>query len=476
MNQNELIQQAFDAKFTEIGEAAWHDIGADKIFEYGWQACLAAQPVRVTDLTTKLRQLPRSENMANRHAEVMLNAAAEIERYYGGMLAWKQTAETRDRQLAEAMEKRVTERVEARLAQTQQEPATTRDEIFKIYCEDANAGDWHHSSQENYEAGYRKGLKDAKSQAPSEAYAEGQWWLKELDDLVKDGTPDQKRAVYGVVRKLMQEVNQAGLAQSDVNEQSQAQQPSEDLKEMEARKDAAYLERNQVVAALAKCFPSGIAKTSIEGWSEDWHGCVYIDLPTGQASWHYHDSQAYLFADLPAYTGKWDGHTTDEKYSRIAKLQSQAQQPTQELANMDHKRAAYFMRRFKHEEKMLGLHEQASLDYVLALLEQSQAQQPNAWQQAIDDELVNAHLGIAKDGITREEAKAELNKLIAWHIDVAKYFESQAQQTEPVAWGYAWQCKSVGDWRIEKLGEGCIPPKDTLALYVIPPAPEGDKS
>jgi len=107
---------------------------------------------------------------------------------------------------------------------------------------------------------------------------------------------------------------------------SQAQQPSTELKEMEARKDAAYLERNQVVAALTKCFPSGTTKTAIEGWSEDWHSCVYIDLPTGQASWHYHDSQAYLFADLPAYTGKWDGHTTEEKYSRIAKLQSQAQQ------------------------------------------------------------------------------------------------------------------------------------------------------
>ena len=44
--------------------------------------------------------------------------------------------------------------------------------------------------------------------------------------------------------------------------------------------------------------------------------------------------------------------------------------------------------------------------------------------------------------------------------------------TELVAWGYAWECKSVGDWRIEKLGEGCIPPKDTIALYT---APEGDK-
>lgn len=61
--------------------------------------------------------------------------------------------------------------------------------------------------------------------------------------------------------------------------------------------------------------------------------------------------------------------------------------------------------------------------------------------------------------------------------DVALYIvnaalASQAQQPELVAWGYAWQCKGVGDWRIEKLGDGCIPPKDTLALYVIPPAPE----
>jgi hypothetical protein len=94
-----------------------------------------------------------------------------------------------------------------------------------------------------------------------------------------------------------------------------------------AAKDGAYLERNQVVAALAKCFPSGVARTAIEGWSEDWHGCVYIDLPTGQVSWHFHDSQAYLFADLPPYNKPWDGHDTPEKYRRVAALdaaQSQA--------------------------------------------------------------------------------------------------------------------------------------------------------
>jgi hypothetical protein len=98
--------------------------------------------------------------------------------------------------------------------------------------------------------------------------------------------------------------------------------------DMEQRKDAAYLERNQVVAALAKCFPSGIARTAIEGWSEDWHGCVYIDLPTGQASWHFHDSHAYLFVGLPAYTGTWDGHDTPEKYRRLAAIEARAPRGT----------------------------------------------------------------------------------------------------------------------------------------------------
>jgi hypothetical protein len=84
--------------------------------------------------------------------------------------------------------------------------------------------------------------------------------------------------------------------------------------------DAAYAERNQLVAVLARLFPSGIRRTAIEGWSEDWHNCVYIDLPTGQASWHYHDREAALFADLPVYTKPWDGHTSEEKYRRLGAL------------------------------------------------------------------------------------------------------------------------------------------------------------
>lgn len=93
-----------------------------------------------------------------------------------------------------------------------------------------------------------------------------------------------------------------------------------DLEDMRASKDAAYEERNRLVAALASLYPAGLKRTNIKGWDAEWHGCVYIDLPTGQASWHYHDSQAYLFDGLPPYTGEWDGHTTEEKYLRVAAL------------------------------------------------------------------------------------------------------------------------------------------------------------
>lgn len=89
--------------------------------------------------------------------------------------------------------------------------------------------------------------------------------------------------------------------------------------------DAVYLERNQVVAALAACaqrlgWRAGVALTDIPGWEADWRHCVYIDLPTGQVSWHFHDSQAALFAFLPPYDGTYDGHGTEEKYDRVVAL------------------------------------------------------------------------------------------------------------------------------------------------------------
>jgi hypothetical protein len=87
--------------------------------------------------------------------------------------------------------------------------------------------------------------------------------------------------------------------------------------------DGAYNERNRLVAALSKLFPSGLKRTAIEGWDPAWHGCVFIDTPAGQLSWHFHDREAPLFAHLGPYAGEWDGHTTAEKYARLERLGAQ---------------------------------------------------------------------------------------------------------------------------------------------------------
>jgi len=86
--------------------------------------------------------------------------------------------------------------------------------------------------------------------------------------------------------------------------------------------DDVYNERNRCVAMIAKLaehmdWRAGIGRHKGEDWEDDWRNVVYIDLPTGQVSWHIHDSDLHLFAFLDAYLDTWDGHTTDEKYQRL---------------------------------------------------------------------------------------------------------------------------------------------------------------
>jgi hypothetical protein len=85
-------------------------------------------------------------------------------------------------------------------------------------------------------------------------------------------------------------------------------------------RNGAYTERNALVSALAHLFPAGTKKDDQKDWDDDWRNVVYIDTPAGQLSWHYHDSDAKLFADLPRYWSEYDGHSTPEKYKRLAKL------------------------------------------------------------------------------------------------------------------------------------------------------------
>lgn len=98
---------------------------------------------------------------------------------------------------------------------------------------------------------------------------------------------------------------------------------ADEVAELREQKDGAYLERNRCVALIARMAIAlglrvAVSKTPIEGWSEDWHGCIYIELPTGQVSWHFHASQAHLFEGLPHRPATWDGHDTPLKYERVA--------------------------------------------------------------------------------------------------------------------------------------------------------------
>ena len=101
---------------------------------------------------------------------------------------------------------------------------------------------------------------------------------------------------------------------------------------LEKAKNGAYSERNKLVAALSKIFPASLERHEGEVWEDDWRWVVFIDLPTGQVSWHLHDSELRQFDHLPNKCGrKWDGHTNEQKYERLAALpQDAAEKPEQE--------------------------------------------------------------------------------------------------------------------------------------------------
>lgn len=90
-------------------------------------------------------------------------------------------------------------------------------------------------------------------------------------------------------------------------------------------RDRAYKERNALACLLTKLYPAQLLRheDSDTSWENDWRNIVCILLPTGQVTWHIHDSEMPLFKHLTGVIGvdgctKWDGHTTEEKYARIA--------------------------------------------------------------------------------------------------------------------------------------------------------------
>jgi hypothetical protein len=93
------------------------------------------------------------------------------------------------------------------------------------------------------------------------------------------------------------------------------------LESVTAQKDGAYRERDQVVALAARMarllhWPAWLGRHVGADWEDDWRNIVFITLPSGQVSWHVHDSELHLFAFLGSGCEPWDGHGTDEKYRR----------------------------------------------------------------------------------------------------------------------------------------------------------------
>ena len=100
------------------------------------------------------------------------------------------------------------------------------------------------------------------------------------------------------------------------------------LAEARRQKDGAYSERNKLVSAMSKVFPSWLQDHDINdtAWEKDWRNIVFISLPTGQASWHLHDSELSMFTHLSRLCGNsWDGHTNEQKYERLAALTTHTQ-------------------------------------------------------------------------------------------------------------------------------------------------------
>ncbi len=100
----------------------------------------------------------------------------------------------------------------------------------------------------------------------------------------------------------------------------------ESVERAAAKAEKAYQERDCVIALAAHlAYAQGL---------EVWWGrvsdatpgftyAVYIELPTGQVSWHMMDTELELFRALPFETGKWKrasrrDNLANDKYARIA--------------------------------------------------------------------------------------------------------------------------------------------------------------
>jgi hypothetical protein len=84
--------------------------------------------------------------------------------------------------------------------------------------------------------------------------------------------------------------------------------------------DSVYRERNRLailVARLTKSLGYMPGRGADPNEGPDWQNMLYIDLPTGQISFHFGLADAHLLEGLAQYPIKWDGHDNATKWARV---------------------------------------------------------------------------------------------------------------------------------------------------------------
>jgi hypothetical protein len=152
-----------------------------------------------------------------------------------------------------------------------------------------------------------------------------------------------------------------------------------EAKRQREEKNQAYSERNQLVALLARIYPSGIRATDIPGWNPEWQGCVYIDLPDGQISYHYHNSEADMFRSLPAYTKPWDGHNKELVHDRLRAAWRYRTRDDQQLPMEGTSLLDYFSSLLPIDPKLV--------EHGRSLLMPNWAQAKGTWMEYVPEEL-----------------------------------------------------------------------------------------
>jgi hypothetical protein len=82
-----------------------------------------------------------------------------------------------------------------------------------------------------------------------------------------------------------------------------------------------YAERDMLVALVCRLSQMAGFEVHIapdETQPDEWKNVVFVELPSGQVSWHIHVKELGWFEDVPRRDdNKWDGHTDEEKYARV---------------------------------------------------------------------------------------------------------------------------------------------------------------